>query len=433
MERALLDDLFAVRPQAAIQRALADSSTDPDSYGFLRAKAVALDPGTIIKALAARPPEGVDRHDETLVACLSDTFASETWDRHGYFMLEAFDHAGSMDRAAWLDLTRRLQGRLPSWVWFRFVDEVRGGKIFNALNVGRPVKYPGFVLPENMLRGFCENDEKDRPEPLVLPLLDNPDNDLAALPYALSLPLNVVLYLHERLPDVVTLDAVKSVVGGKVVEAERWHLPLPEWLAPDALMRLHHCDDAEAKEIFDWLLTIPHEPSVMLDAAFLRFRRNILEPRWHEYVGASLNTGKAWKQGRVAREIVEFCAEANVGFPPLMISAAQKHAKDDESRESIVRGLHDVTASVLVDHAERAIKVGDWKKASRVLEALLCLDPGSFISGPVQHLGKIVEQVPEDVARRIEMCARIFKRSGGRSPTLDGHRDAFVELRGDGR
>jgi hypothetical protein len=287
MEHALLDDLFAVSPEKAIKHALANISAHPDPYEFLRAKAHALDSNAILKTLIAKLPDGVERHDEAFVARLSDILASETWDSHLHDMLEAFDHAERMDRAAWLDLTRRLRGRLPNWVWFRFVDEVRGGKIFNALNVGRPVKYPGFVVPEEMSRGFCENDESDRPEPRVVPLLDNPENDLAALPFALSLPLNVVLYLHDKLPDVVTLDAVTSVVEGKVEGAERWHLPLPEWLAPYAIGRLRHCDDDEAQAIFDWLLIVPHEPSALLDAAVLRFKKRPRQPNlWVSHAGS---------------------------------------------------------------------------------------------------------------------------------------------------
>lgn len=430
MERALLDDLYSVSPRRAFQRALADISNDANSYGLLLDRANELDAQQILAVLTAKLHDGVERHDNPFIEQLARIFASANWDRHVHYLLEAFGHAGKIDPLAWLDLTQRLRGRLPNWVWYRFVDQVRGGKIFTALNSLRP--HGG--SPTEPRTAFCKNIEKDRPEPLVVPLLDNPDNEIAALPYALSLPLNVVLWLHENLPHVVTLESVKSVVPGKVASHEPWQPPFPPWIGRYAVERLHdvHCDDPEAQAIFDWLVEVEHSPAELLDAALVRFKRAFLESKWHPHLGSALNTGKAWKQSPLARDIVEFCVETNKGFPPTTITAALHHAKDDESRASIVRGLHDVTASVLVEHAERAIEAADWKKTERVLRALACLDPGSFISGPVHHLRKIAE-LPSEIGRLVEVCERIFKRPGGRSPTVEDHGEAFRELYGSGQ
>lgn len=457
MDRHLLDDMFSKKPQRAFDRALAEVSTCSDCYAFLLDKTkdgglarADREPEIILKVLVTRLPDKVVRHDEPFVARLAEIFAGETWDRHASDLLEAFDAAKRIDRPAWLDLTKRLRGRLPNWVWFRFVDEVRGCAIFNTLNAGRPSKYAHLSrTTDQLLRGFCENDEKDRPEPLIVPLLDNPDAELAARAYALSLPLHVILYLHDRLPVVITLDEVKSVIEGKVEGHEPWRPPFPEWVVPFAARRLHFCEEEEAHVLFDWLLTMPHDPEAMLEAAVARFKKSLLEPKWHAFVGAALNTGRAWKdgslggrekkgnptrerKGKLVRGIVEFCVETNKGFPAALLEEARVHAKDDASRDAIVSGLHDVTASVLVEYAERAIRAGDWEKAKRILAALHCLDPGSFISGPVQHLQKIAE-LPPEIARDVELCARIFKRPGGRAPTPEGHRDAFIELCGEGR
>jgi hypothetical protein len=117
-----------------------------------------------------------------------------------------------------------------------------------------------------------------------------------------------------------------------------------------------------------------------------------------------------------------------MAVPYDLIRAAVGSARDDEHRASMFRGMHDAAAGVFVARTEAAMDAQDWALANRLLRALACLDPGSFIAGPIHHLGKN-QGLPLKVRHLVETCEDLFKRASGRAPTGEGLLDAFDLLR----
>lgn len=429
MERQVLDSLYEARPTSAFKRALSEARFDRGTYDFLAQHAEKLDVESLLALLPKPLGEGVERHDAIFVNRLADLLPSA--DDH--FLLEALRLADAIDRNAWADLTRRIKGKLlPNWKWYRFVDRTKGGRIFTALNRGLTVHPDQPAYDPNCL---VTSIEEGREEPLVVPLLDRPDNDLVATAYALTLPMNTILDLQEHLPDLMKLADVKAVAAGRAASKEdRWRPPLPMWMAPFVAQRLGHCDDDEALDLFKWVVTAAPTSINAFEVALDRYKKAPQTKEWQRTIGGHLTTGKAWKT--LGRRVVQFCVELNLGFSQLLIDTALVGAKADSGadvevhRKSIVGAMHDVTASVFVERAERAIAAEDWAAAKRLLSALTYLDPASFISGPVHHLGR--SDVPDEVRKLINACERLFKRSGSRAPTVETFQEAFWVLMEEG-
>ncbi|MBI5536575.1 MAG: hypothetical protein HY898_27895 [Deltaproteobacteria bacterium] len=421
MDRQTLDSLYAANPIRAFKRALGEPKHNAAGQQFLIDHVHELDAELTIVALGKPLAQDVEARLEPFVRRLAEVLPQSNPGRE----LEALRLARVLDPVAWTDLTKRLKGRLPQWKWYRFVDQVRGGRIVNALNVA-----PSDINPDC----FCSSREEMRTEPLVVPLLENPDNDIAARRYVLTLALDVIISVHKQVADLVTLEDVSLAAEARATSTEdRWTPPLPACLAPQVVQRLGHCDDAEALDLFAWICILPDPPGDLFELALQRFKMAPLTLEWHTYLGTHLATGKAWKSK--GRAVVEYCVDLNKGFPPALVNASLAAGASNTADEmkahhtAICRAMHDVAASVLVAHAEDAVNCAEWPAAKRLLSALACLDPGSFISGPVHHL-RVGPSIPEEVERLISACERLFKRPGGRSPTVDGFHEAFFELMG---
>ena len=219
-----------------------------------------------------------------------------------------------------------MKGRLPTYQWYRFVNKSRGGTIFNALNVGLPKQcgYAGWDADKM----FVTSVEEERPEPIVVGLLNRAHDNIAGAAFALKTqPVAALLRLHERFPQLLRIDAVRVAVGERVAStAESWVLDepmlMPQWMAPFVVDRLRHCGDAEARSLYGWLFTLPEgthhgDPYVI---AFERFKRAPLETFWHPCLGVHLVTGASWKTR--GRELIGFCINLGLGFPPDTIRAA---------------------------------------------------------------------------------------------------------------
>jgi len=317
-----------------------------------------------------------------------------------------------------------LRPHLPSWQWFRFVDKVRGCALFNALN-------HGFNYDPDC---FVTSIEVGRPEPSVLPLLTEPHNELAARKFVETLPLSALVRAHERAPDALPQEVVRAIAARQTeADAVSWEVPLPTWLAPEALKRVRGCPESEAAAIFRWLTTLPTMDDNLFAVAIERLRRAPHTREWPDFLGSRLNTGKAWKA--LGRPVVEVCVDLQ-GVPYTLTNAAlasveaRDGASKDQHERAVLAAMHDVAAVVLIERASAAAERGAWGWARSVLEALMNLDPGSFVAPRLHHLLRAYT-LQADVARDVETCRDLFKRPGGRSPSLDAFHQAFFALRGE--
>lgn len=410
-----LDARHAVRPTLAFARALT-VPLDAEKYSFLLAHADELALEHVIALFRAELPDDVQVREAPFVRRLADLVVAS--DHELLQLLEARD---AFDDVVWLELTKLVRDGWPTqpFKWYRLVDKVRGCALFNALNVPPPYREE-FIITSH---------EEARPEPMVVPILDDRHNEPIVRAFALTLPLDVILDLHTKLPDVVTKEDVASVVTGRVDGGDApWHPPFPEWTVDHVRARLRSCGTDEALALFAWLESQPGAGD-LFELAFGRFKLDPFPKEWHRALGTRLRTGTAWKSE--GRRVIAFCVELNKGFPPLILEAAGVTDASEEAAGRL-RRVHDAAASVFVDRAAEAVRAGDIDLAKRCLAALTCLDPGSFIAGQLHHLSK-QEPMPKDLGAMIEMCAELFRRPTKRTPTVDAFLTAFDELRGGGQ
>lgn len=451
MDRQLLDKLYLGsrgNPHRAFDRALSESLMGPEAYAFLVEHLDELDLSRLVKFFNSPLRHDVEfverpfvRHLQRLARSMRD------WD-----VLEVVKVAPKISPAAWIeDLTIPLKGQLPNHVWYRLVDEARGGELFNALNTGMAAanKYVGNWDPTKTV---WPEFEQERPVPLVAEVLDRAHDDLAMAEFALkTLPLIELLGLHERFPRLITLHAIKKVAQDRVRStSESWVPPeggprLHEWMAPLVAERLKHCEDpVEAKFLWGWLFDLPPESHKAdpYELAIARFKLAVQDPAKHELfrshadwttiIGRHLNSGSSWKTR--GRDFVALCLDLGKGFPINVVNVALESATGDDGaspddhRRAILRKVHDVTAKLLVERAEIAIKAGDFDKGDLFLSAFMSLDPGSFIRGALHRL-RVMPGLPSDLVLRIEGCEELA-RAGGRDPSVDAINDVFLVLLG---
>jgi hypothetical protein len=446
MDRQTLEIFYRGSANAAFRKALEGEQLDDERLSFLHEHVHELDIKQLVDVLRKPVADGVEPRVEVFVQALAEKLVAllGRYTENGAAIAviasvpfqHVLDHASEIDADGWADLTRRLRGRLPDVIWYRFVDHVRGGQIFNFLNE-RP-------LLDDVAEGFLFDilgPDPNRPEPLVVPLLEERTNDLRAAEYVLSLPVNDILRVHNRLPDCLPLERVQRVVLCRVAAMnERWVPPLPEWMAPDVVERLRHCLDEEALDLYKWLSSQPPSSHTgnLRDIAVERFKlvvhagnRALIEA-WFSWIGSYLTTRKAWKEQ--GRAYIETLVNLDCEFPRDVVTNAIRAATStdgasaEEHGRAILRTTHEVVAMVFVERAEKAMKGGDWATGQRFLSAFMSLDPGSFISGRVHHLGKI-PHLPEKVRALIEACEELTQ-SGEKAPNEAALSEAFAVLRG---
>ncbi len=394
-DRQKLDKLFMGSrgsPARVFMRAVSESPLEASTYGFLSDHVDELDLDVLIAIFGARLAQEVEIEEKPFVRRLAHLVPSANISQ----LLHVLRVSAEISAEAWIeDLTLPLKGQIPSYQWYRFVDKARGGPMFNALNVGMPRgdNEPSWD-PDEM---FVTSIEEARAEPIVVGLLDGAHDDIAAANFALKTqPVLVLLHLSAMFPKLLTLEAIKSVLPSRVSSgSQSWAppkgaLPLPDWMAPFVVERLNHCDDAEARVLYDWLFTLPagtHNGDAYA-LAVVRFKlavsgspegfRNV--EWWTPRVGKHLSKGGGWKTR--GRDFVALCIDLGKGFPPATLQAALAAAEDQDGagaekhRQSILRKVHDVTATLLIERAEVALKAGDYDKGDLFLSAFTSLDPG---------------------------------------------------------
>ncbi|MGH7271988.1 MAG: hypothetical protein ACREJ3_16280, partial [Polyangiaceae bacterium] len=259
--------------------------------------------------------------------------------------------------------------------------------------------------------------------------------------YVLTLPMDVILHVHDRVHSIVRLKDVRAVAASRVTDSnDHWRPPLPEWMAPFVVDRLRHCDDAEARVLYDWFFSLSEgsRNGNPFELAVARFKLAVNGPPdvfryidwWTSRIGKQLSTGASWKTG--GRDFIALCMDLGKGFPfealqVALASAAEKDgASAEKHRQSILRKVHDVTATLLVERAEAALKVGDFDTGDLFLSAFTSLDPGSFIGGAVHHLRKI-PNLPPRIIDRIGVCEELAG-VGARKPSEGAIFEAFLVL-----
>lgn len=452
MDRQLLDRLYrgaSANPNRVFRRAVSDGPINADTCGFLLDHVDELDINLLLESLAveARPDVEIRKRPFLLrvAALLSDPAIRNT-----VYLLRILKLADRIEPEAWIeDLTVPLAGRLPKYQWYRFVDRARGGALFNALNTGMPRS--ATHSDWNPDESFCPPVEEARPEPVVAGVLDRAHNDIAMAEFALETqPVGVLLHLHHQFPVLVSEEAIQRILSERVARAiDDWVPPdgpekLPSWLAPWVPRCLEFCDEREARLLYDWLFSTPRDGVVAdpLKVAMHRFQIAVLaipidpsKPPWMFWcprIAKHLVTGAAWKSR--GRELIALCIELGRGFPPQVLEASLELAQgaDDEAIEkhqkAILRRIHDETARLLVEYAERALTAGDLERGDLYLSAFLSLDPGSFIRGAVHHLRKLPGLTPE-LSARVDAC-KALAGAGHRNPTKEAFLEVFLVLTG---
>lgn len=450
MERRKLDKLYdgsCGKPQRMLERAVSETPMSADTYGFFVDHVAELDLELLGKLFHARLDEKVEQVERPFVRRLAEIATTAT----GADVISVADLASKISREAWIeDLVIPLREKVLNYVWYRFVDEARGGELFNALNTGMPKtdRYLGNWDPKKTV---FPQFEQDRPEPLVAAVLDRAHDDLAIADFALAkLPLIALLELHPRFPRLITVERIRNVAPSRVASnSEKWIPPeggpsLPDWMAPRVVERLQHCEDPdEAKFLYDWLFALPpgSHNADRYKLAFVRFKLAITaDPMkfevlrrhtdWTPIIGRHLNTGSAWKTR--GQEFIDLCLDVGKGFPPTVLDAALASAAEkdgasaDEHRAAILRKVHDVMAKSLVERAAAAIKAGDFDAADLHLSAFTSLDPGSFVRGALHRL-KREPNLSSGLVLRIEACEELAG-AGGRAPSVEAINEAFFVL-----
>jgi hypothetical protein len=452
MDRQLLERLYRgarANPNRVFQRAVSDGPIDTDTYDFLLEHVAELDMDVLLEFLASEATPDVNIRQRPFLHRLAELLSTQTDGNHGH-LLRILSLAKRIDPEAWIeDLTVPLAGRIPNYQWYRLVDKARGGALFDALNTGmqRNEKDSGWDPDESFWPPF----EEARTEPVVARVLDLAHNDIAMAAFALETqPVGVLLQLQQRFPDLIHVAAIERILPERVARrAESWVSrggadELPSWISRWVPQRLELCDEEEARVLYDWFVFQPR-PDVAADPfklAMLRFKLAVsstpADPRkppwryWQPRIAAHLLTGAAWKSR--GRELIAPCIELGKGFPPQILEASLESppSADDGARakrqKAILRRIHDETARLLVEYAERALIAGELERGDLFLSAFLSLDPGSFIRGAVHHLGKLPGLTPELIAR-VDAC-KALAGAGHRDPTKGAFLEAFLVLTG---
>lgn len=351
----------------------------------------------------------------------------------------------------WRELVTLTRGRLPERWWWWLVDRTRGCVLYNVL-IQVP-RMPGVLEPGNLpsgLRDFEHMCEGALP-PLVIGVLDAPNDEAAVRDHALSCPMEVVVALHAA--GHIETDVMVGLAEKRAESSppdDHWPTPLPECLARAARVRASRCNYESGIRLTRWL----DERDPASDdfdlmklgyghyLAALAFERDpqVLKwvhengAHWAKRFGDHLTTGTAWKT--LGRELLELAIEANRGFPQLVLRAALAAAQGalgtsvDERRAAILSRAHDAAGGLFIEKAAAASATADWQMAERFLAALSELECGSFV---VIRLHKLRKQgsaegpLPESVEAWIDACVAIAK-SSGRKPTESGLVDAFNVL-----
>lgn len=432
MDRQAMDALHAGAlgsPKRVFMRVLSETPLSREACSFIFEHRAKLDLGALIALFGAPLATDVALDEKPLVGRLAELAPGD--------VLAVLGLAQRISAPAWLeDLTLPLRGRLPEYLWYRFVDKARGGPLFNALNEG--FRHPQIPTPDQMI---VTSIEADRPPPLILPLLEFAHDDLAVAKWSLgNLPVLRLLELHARFPTLLPLEAIQRELPNRARSlGESWvsdngEVALPVWMAPYVVERLHHCGDAEACRLYRWLFLLPEgsHNADPYELAVERFRHEPIQRFWHPLVGRHLSTGTHWKKRGAA--FIDLCIDLGFGFPPLTLraaleAAAEEHGASAEKHKlSILRKVHDVTSKLLVERADAALRRGDHAAGDRFLSAFTSLDPGSFIGGAVHHLRKL-SGLPEGISARIMACEELV-RAGGRDPSEEAFLEAFLVLTG---
>lgn len=482
MDRSVLDALYAARPQIAFRKAFAEQPLDPSTCRFLRDHACDLTLDQLRELLQrgrVRDDKwpGVAPFVEALAERLAEACAGDAR-RHimvplGHVLELAPTNPRSwLDEAAWRVLVSITRARLPLRVWWWLVERARGCAIFNALS-SAAVPFPD--------QGTVQFDsiQETRPEPLVVPLLDDPLNERSAVAYLFTLPMRVVVDVMAKVPELVPRGDVEAAAEARIREPlahDDWSTPLlPEWLAPYVVKRARTCDDLEAFTLYAWLEKIATEPEdallvgrsssstssrsptpdelfglamARLDDALAAQVRLGDEPEglaktqralglnrvvygWCLALARRLTTGEAWKEN--GRRMIAWCIDRGGIFPEATLHAAlgftseRDGSSTEDHRQAILRKAHDVAGRLFVDRAEAAMRAGDWERAERLLDAFATLEPGKFLRGRIHHLRSI--EGAERLAARLDACDSLLK-AGGRTSTADDFLYAFRVLGG---
>ena len=462
MDRSVLDALYAARPQIAFRKAFAEQPLDPSTCRFLRDRACDLTLDQLRELpLRERVRDdgwpGVAPFVEALAERLAEACAGDAR-RHimvplGHVLELAPTNPRSwLDEAAWRELVTITRARLPVRVWWWLVERARGGAIFNALS-SAAVPFPdqGTVHFDSI--------QKTRPEPLVVPLLDDPLNERRAIAYLFTLPMRLVVDVMAKVPELVPRGDVEAAAEARIREPlayDDWSTPLlPEWLAPYVVKRARTCDDQEAVKLYAWLEKIATDPDELFGLAMARLDDALAaqvrlgdEPEglaktqralglnrvvygWCLALARRLTTGEAWKEN--GRRMIAWCIDRGGIFPEATLHAAlgftseRDGSSTEDHRQAILRKAHDVAGRLFVDRAEAAMRAGDWERAERLLDAFATLEPGKFLRGRIHHLRSI--EGAERLAARLDACDSLLK-AGGRTSTADDFLYAFRVLGG---
>lgn len=454
MDRPLLEKLYAAAPAQAIRRALSSKPLNADCHQFLCERAGELTDRQAIELLSAPLDPDVEPRPQAALRRLFELITEHARTHadvpfpHIRDLLQA---AGAVDPDAWRDeLVRPLKGIVQARQWYGYVAKVRGGTLFPDLIAE--------LLQSRTHGSWSEEDlglirEDDRvPDTAIVKAVELAHDDLGLANYVLdALPLHLVLHMQRRHPTLFDAGKVLRAAARRAGQASDCFATaedvqlLPESFAPIVAARLLHCDDAEARILYDWLFSRVQDATLEFETAAHRLRGSILSPGsqrepsllfanamyWAHLVGRHLTTGASWKNK--GSELIRFCIQAGRGFPPPVLEAALGAAREtggataDEHRSAILRHVHDETAKVLVDLTETAID-NDVGKAERYLSALMCLDHGSFLGGALSRL-RNKPNFPTSLSDRLEACLQLT-RLGKRQPTSEAFIEAFRVLLG---
>lgn len=438
MDRRTLDSLYLASrgcPARVFRRAAAAGLLGADAYGFLLDHVDELDVETLIALFNAQLHPEVDLNEKPFLHRL----AAVTPSVDASTLLHVLRLSTKITAHAWIDdLVLPLRGRLPTYQWYRFVDAARGGALFNELNVGL-AEHRATAAGWDPDQTFVTSIEEAREEPPVVAVLERAHDDGDVARYVLTTePIPVLLRLHRKFPTHITADAIKSALPKRITSAVPWvrseDESLPNWMAPFVCERLLHCEDDEARFLYAWLFALPkgtHDADPYA-IAVERFRHAPFASFWHSEIGRFLTTGTAWKSR--GKAFIDLCIDIGKGFPPEVVHVALSTASDKDGatveahRTAILKRVHEETAKLLVERTEGAVRAGDEQMAARFLSALLSLDPGSFVGGPLSRLGKL-PNISAEIGERIHACKALAK-AGGRAPTEEGFFEAFLVLTG---
>lgn len=425
-----LEALFARNPAAVVSRLLRQGSLERVAHDFLLEHVGVLTVQDLATILAMPSAQDLAaRSDERFVEVLAGLLPEVEWTAP----LAVLSVVQKIDPESWFSLTKHLRGRLPEeYVWWRFVDYVKGGPVFNAINVpDLPAPLPTPPLPLY----YLAKDEPLRPEPVAVQLLDHRWDDATCARVALTLPMHRLLKIHASVPEHVTQSDVEAGARGRVASDDWWwprptpeNAPFPDWFSTFALERARYCPTKEeALVMLQWLRARGAvDDDTLFDVALDRCRKDPFWDWWHHWLGSYLSTASRWKHR--GRGVVDLYLALNSGFPAELLRVARRKVGAEDERRHLFGGAHDCLASALVARAEQELREGDPRGGRNYLAALVSLDPGSFISGPLHGL-RSLPNVPADVVSLIDQDIRLFKKSGSRSPAGDGFLEAFEVLR----